>query len=166
MHCWKSTLTWWSYYLCVFLMIYSRKQWCLHHWFWAQVSVWDPLCSGFKQGFSLRCDPWHSVSGVWLCDQRPERSLLQKVRTSLHNHSFLFFFVLMYFSSSLCHLVCFFFFSFQLVQVREWGGSVLQTHILCFPGLAGQLPKGNWTGRELQFPAAGWTGHLPQGNHL
>lgn len=64
------------------------------------------------------------------------------------------------------YLWCVFVLCFQLVPIRGWRGSVLQTYLRCFPGCAGQLPKDDWTDRGLQPSAAGRAGDLCQGDHV
>lgn len=72
--------------LCVIVMIFRwRRKWrqC-DHWCWDQGSVWDALCSGFKQGLNLRAHHWHSGSGARLWDQLKVRSLPCTVRRQFY----------------------------------------------------------------------------------
>lgn len=141
------------------------------HWCWDKGSVWDALCSGFKQGLDLRAHHWPSDSGARLSDQLKVRSLTCTVRRpfffrivlsllaplSLELDAFMSVFIMPSGALFLC---------LQLFPIRQWGGSVLQTHLCCSPGSVGQLQQNDWTDRGLHFSAAGRTGNLRHGDHV
>ena len=140
--------------ICVFLMIYRHRRRWRHcdHWCWDQICLWSALCSGLKQGFSLRVGHWPSGSGAQLSDQLPVRSLPWTVSLSPALSLFLSF------SGSSCLLdldvfIPFLLFIWRFVYVPLACSDTWMSR-LCSPGPPSLLSWLCWT------TTTGWLGRL------